>query len=176
MQLQFDSRSQLSKSCKLGIFFDATCTQEISSFDADDSLPGESICVPTSCVWLHYRCEQNREQAWGYKLRGIPMRWRVRNELQLATTPFDSGWELLQLLVEEVRGIRCIRGIRYIRSGCWWRRGAAYVAYVAYVAYITCWWSKGATKSTREAPRSTAAPTFAARIASPGVGRSQVRT
>jgi len=53
-------------------------------------------------VWLHYRCEHNRENAWGYKVRAVPVRWRVRNELQLASAPFDCGWELLQLLVEEV--------------------------------------------------------------------------
>jgi len=104
MQLRFDSRSQLSKSCRLSVYFDAACSREVSSFDADDFLPAETLCVPGSGVWLYYRCEHNREHAWGYKLRAIPMQWRVRNELQLASMPYDNGWELLQLLVEVAPG------------------------------------------------------------------------
>jgi hypothetical protein len=61
--------------------------------------------VPASRVWLHYRCEQNREHAWGYKVRAVAMRWKIRNELQLAATPFECGWELMQLLVEEAPAV-----------------------------------------------------------------------
>ncbi len=45
--------------------------------------------------------DQNREHAWGFKVRATPVRWRPRNEEALLAAPLDSGWETLQLLCEE---------------------------------------------------------------------------
>lgn len=104
IQLSFDSRSQLGKTATLGVFLDADCTQEISTFDADDYLPGESLCIPAPCVWLQYHCENNRHLAWGYKLRAAPTSWSTKNELHLLSTPYECGWDLLQFLVEELPG------------------------------------------------------------------------
>ena len=45
--------------------------------------------------------DQNREHAWGFKVRATPVRWRPRNEEALLAAPLESGWETLQLLCEE---------------------------------------------------------------------------
>ena len=53
-------------------------------------------------MWLRYRCDQNREHAWGYKVRAAPLRWRFRNEATLSAMPAEFGWDLLQILGEEM--------------------------------------------------------------------------
>lgn len=104
MQLHFDSRSRLSRGATLAIFMDARCSQEAFTFDCEDLMATEALCVPCECVWLRYRCHQNRDHAWGYKVRAVPLHWRLSNETEVARGPFELGWELLQLLVEESPG------------------------------------------------------------------------
>ena len=101
LQLQLDARTQLPKGARLGVYLDAACTQEALALDADDFAAAESLCVPSERAWLLLTSEQNREHAWGFKVRATPMRWRARNEVALLAAPLDSGWETLQLLCEE---------------------------------------------------------------------------
>ena len=101
MQLTFDSRSCLSKGARLGLYMDEACTQQILCFEGDDLASSESLWVPAACVWVHYECEQNREHAWGFKLRATPVQWRVLHEATVVEKPFESGWELLDLLLED---------------------------------------------------------------------------
>ena len=101
MQLHFDARSWLSRGSTLTIYLDAACTQEAFSFDSDDLLATEVLSVPVECLYIKYHCPQNRDHAWGWKLHAIPARWRVGYEVAVAEAPFEFGWDLLQLLVEE---------------------------------------------------------------------------
>lgn len=101
MQLIFDSRSWLSRGSTLTVFFDAACTHHAFTFDSDDLLTAETLCVPVDRVWMQYYCEQNRDHAWGFKLHVQPLRWCVRNEVAIADGPFEFGWELMQLLVDD---------------------------------------------------------------------------
>ena len=101
MHLQFDCRTWLSRGSTLGVYLDVGCTQEVFSFDADDLIASETLVVPVERVWLKYHAHQNRDNAWGFKVHAQPARWRVCNEVALVEGPFEFGWELLQLLVEE---------------------------------------------------------------------------
>ena len=58
--------------------------------------------MPAERVWILLTSEQNREHAWGFKVRATPVRWRPRNEAFLLAAPLDNGWETMQLLCEEV--------------------------------------------------------------------------
>ena len=76
--------------------------QEVLSLDAEDLAAAESLCVPSERAWVLLSSDQNREHAWGFKVRATPVRWRPRNEEALLAAPLESGWETLQLLCEEV--------------------------------------------------------------------------
>jgi len=101
MQLNFDSRSQLSKGSRLALYLDAACTQQIMCCEGDDLATCESLWVPAECVWLHYQCEQNQTSSWGFKIRATTLRWRARNEALALLLPYENAWDLLQLLAEE---------------------------------------------------------------------------
>ena len=101
MQLHFDARSLLSRGATLSIYLDAAMTQEAFNFDTEDVLATEVLCVPVGVVYLKYHCAQNRDQAWGWKVRALPHRWRVRHEVTVVESPFEFGWDLLQLLVDD---------------------------------------------------------------------------
>ena len=58
--------------------------------------------MPAGRAWLLLSSEQNREHAWGFKVRATPLRWRARNEHALLSAPLACGWEALALLGEEV--------------------------------------------------------------------------
>ena len=74
---------------------------QIYSHDSEDFVATESLYVAAESIWLKYRCGQNRDHAWGFKVHAMPSRWRVCNEAALVRSPFEFGWDLLQLLVEE---------------------------------------------------------------------------
>ena len=101
MQLHFDARSWLARGASLSIYLDVAGTQEAFHFDSEDLLATEVLCVPVGVVHLRYHCTQNRDHAWGWKVHVLPHRWRVGHEVTVAGGPFEYGWELLQLLVEE---------------------------------------------------------------------------
>ena len=107
MHLQFDCRTWLSRGSSLGVYLDAACTQEVFTFDSDDLISSETLSVPVERIWIKYHCHQNRDNAWGFKLHAQPSRWRVCNEVAIAEGPFEFGWELMQLLVEEVPDAIC---------------------------------------------------------------------
>ena len=73
------------------------------------------------------KCEQNREHAWGFKLRATPVQWRVLHEADVVEKPFENGWELLDLLLEDAPGALlqpAVLGnfLRYLQHGA--RRSA----------------------------------------------------
>jgi hypothetical protein len=98
LQLCFDGRSKLSRGAKLAIYLDAGCTQQVVSCEGDDLAHCETLWLCTDRVWVHYACAQNRERAWGFKLRVVAGRWRARTEAAALALPYAHGWDLLARL------------------------------------------------------------------------------
>lgn len=100
LQLCFDARSRLSRGARLAIYLDAGCTRQVVCCEGDDLAHLETLWLPTDRVWVHYLCTQNRERAWGFKLRAVADRWRARNEAAALMLPYAYGWDLLALLAD----------------------------------------------------------------------------
>ena len=107
MQLQFDARTWLSVGSTLGVYLDARCTREVANLDSEDLIAAETLRVSVERVWVKYHCHQNRENAWGFKLLATPIRWRMNNEVAIVESPFEFGWDLLQLMFEEAPSAMC---------------------------------------------------------------------
>ena len=81
------------------------CPRGARGWERRRSRARPSACRRARLAQVH--CGANREGAWGFKLRATPARWRVSNEAAIARGPFEFGWELMQLLVEEAPGAMC---------------------------------------------------------------------
>ena len=120
MQLRFDCRSRLCHGSRIAIYLDAACTEQVMSSDGEDLSTLNTFWVPSDRVWVHYKCAQGRDRAWGFKLRATAVSWRARNEQAALELPPRNTWDVMQLLADVAplalsRPRVCANLLRYLR-------------------------------------------------------------